>query len=1004
MADYQYQGYTDVTEDPVISHRVRTTTSITGNTMTFTAEVQAFVSSSGSYTLRAVESGYNTRTGINLRVVWSDDGGSHSEIVSEKYIPSNITKTVQANTWTTFATVTDSYTLPSSVVNGTFNPWYYSPLAPVAGWEKSGQGVGYITSGSWDNVTNGIKPRCIRLLSNGGSGSVPNAVLFEHRWTTTLLCLKVPENAYVLPGYRFVNWGSSQNYGSSRYTLEAGALYNSYEEFYRLPDSMYAQWLAESAIADFTLQRVDSNGQADAMGSRISCTCNWSVDSRLSGSSIEFKCGSVTETVSLSGASGQASAILDVSARADTDYTVTATLTDSSGYSVNTSKTSALQYTAPSFTKLSVDRCESDGTVSDDGEYVLITTSWRVAYLGSQTGPQSLVVTASKDGTTIATDTITTFTPTASGNVCTGSTMFVMSAGDVFSSANSYLVSVVLSDLINAASASDMVDEAFFPFDILGDALLYEITQDTTVDPSKTYYERSGAGSKANPYVYTPVDDPVAALLPTYYEATGTLPGRGASFGAPADKEGFNVSMPPHCYGDPVLPTYTTDDMDDYEPPYEPCIALDTSVPELWYCHEVNEQLVKESLGKPYHMAAGRIYPYGGTTAPEGYLMCDGSAVSRTEYSALFDVIGTTFGAGDGSTTFNLPNLQGRIPMGSNSTYAMGTTGGEYTHALTPSETAVRSHTHTVWAHSHGLNGHAHSYDHYNGSVNGTKLVRTHIPRTFWHTDKIDGNDKLNVNVSGGGGWGLWATAPSAGSTATAAHNHGLGGYGATTGGNWDSTANSGDFQSGGLTESNGSAHNNMQPYQVVNYIISLGGDYTAIKGDRGVSITTITEQASTQDGGTNVITMNMSDGTTHQVTVLNGTKGSTGDAAGFGTPTASVDSNVGTPSVTVTATGPDTAKVFSFAFSNMKGETGAQGPKGETGDVGNVIHIGTSQPASDSAYILWYDPVNGSFKAKCYVEPDAYTDGGWAWRELTFADIGKNGDVYTATADTPSS
>lgn len=53
----------------------------------------------------------------------------------------------------------------------------------------------------------------------------------------------------------------------------------------------------------------------------------------------------------------------------------------------------------------------------------------------------------------------------------------------------------------------------------------------------------------------------------------------------------------------------------------------------------------------------GMVSPYGGSVAPDGWLICDGSAVSRTTYSALFAVIGTTYGAGDGSTTFNIPNI-----------------------------------------------------------------------------------------------------------------------------------------------------------------------------------------------------------------------------------------------------------------------------------------------------------------------------------------------------------
>lgn len=53
----------------------------------------------------------------------------------------------------------------------------------------------------------------------------------------------------------------------------------------------------------------------------------------------------------------------------------------------------------------------------------------------------------------------------------------------------------------------------------------------------------------------------------------------------------------------------------------------------------------------------GSIVPFAGSTAPEGYLLCDGSAISRTTYSALFSVIGTTYGEGDGNTTFNIPDL-----------------------------------------------------------------------------------------------------------------------------------------------------------------------------------------------------------------------------------------------------------------------------------------------------------------------------------------------------------
>lgn len=94
----------------------------------------------------------------------------------------------------------------------------------------------------------------------------------------------------------------------------------------------------------------------------------------------------------------------------------------------------------------------------------------------------------------------------------------------------------------------------------------------------------------------------------------------------------------------------------------------------------------------------GAIMPFAGSSAPTGWFLCDGSAISRTTYASLFSLIGTTFGVGDGSTTFNLPNSKGRIPMGYDSGDAsfdsIGETGGAKTANLQHSHTG-NSHTHT---------------------------------------------------------------------------------------------------------------------------------------------------------------------------------------------------------------------------------------------------------------------------------------------------------------------
>jgi len=92
-------------------------------------------------------------------------------------------------------------------------------------------------------------------------------------------------------------------------------------------------------------------------------------------------------------------------------------------------------------------------------------------------------------------------------------------------------------------------------------------------------------------------------------------------------------------------------------------------------------------------LPTGAIVQYAGSSAPTGYLLCNGAAVSRTTYASLYTVIGTTYGTGDGSTTFNLPNLKDKFVLGKGSTYAtLAATGGAATHTLTTSEMPTHLH------------------------------------------------------------------------------------------------------------------------------------------------------------------------------------------------------------------------------------------------------------------------------------------------------------------------
>jgi microcystin-dependent protein len=148
-------------------------------------------------------------------------------------------------------------------------------------------------------------------------------------------------------------------------------------------------------------------------------------------------------------------------------------------------------------------------------------------------------------------------------------------------------------------------------------------------------------------------------------------------------------------------------------------------------------------------------------TAPTGWVLCDGTAYSRTvTYNTLFGVIGTNYGVGNGSTTFNVPNLKGKVPVGLDSTQtefdALNETGGAKTHALTESE---------MPRHQHGASP---------------------------------------AMIIGTGSGGIANYSPT--------------GNNPQEGLNTTFTGGSGSVQSA----SNGVAHNNLQPYIVVNYIIKF--------------------------------------------------------------------------------------------------------------------------------------------------------------------------------------
>jgi len=183
----------------------------------------------------------------------------------------------------------------------------------------------------------------------------------------------------------------------------------------------------------------------------------------------------------------------------------------------------------------------------------------------------------------------------------------------------------------------------------------------------------------------------------------------------------------------------------------------------------------------------GSVQMWLTNSAPTGWLLCDGSAVSRATYSELFALVSTTFGAGDGSTTFNLPDMRQRIPIGRHSGVTaldtIGETQGSWDHTHGSGSLAVASHTHgpgtlAVASHTHGpgtLQAASHSHGPGTFRTNVENIDHTHTMNNHTHSMQNHTHTFSGTTDAAGGGTNSIAGGVDTSSNFTN-HTHGFSG------------------------------------------------------------------------------------------------------------------------------------------------------------------------------------------------------------------------------------
>ena len=198
---------------------------------------------------------------------------------------------------------------------------------------------------------------------------------------------------------------------------------------------------------------------------------------------------------------------------------------------------------------------------------------------------------------------------------------------------------------------------------------------------------------------------------------------------------------------------------------------------------------ISSALGSAGAVPVGVVNPFAGATAPSGWLLCYGQAVSRTQYPVLFNTLSTTYGSGDGSTTFNIPDMRGRAVVGKDDM------GGTAASRITNAVSGITATTLGAVGGNQVVQEHTHTFTGTASTTGNDNTDHTHSYQTVYNTSA--------VMAAGSSYYVYYPTSTSTGGR-SAFHQHSF--TPAGTNSNFPATA-------GGQSQ-------NVQPTIILNYII----------------------------------------------------------------------------------------------------------------------------------------------------------------------------------------